>query len=461
MKKLFFSFLPVLILFIAVSCTENPTEVENFASADTDLYNMYLEKSKLKPLDISFEQYKDLYERKLNLRKNVTNVTVNPPPGWVSDYGENLDLGDDGSANLKDPTQVVNVLPPDFVFRFYGVDYDTIYVNSNGNLTFTKPFPYNDIELPSAVETPLIAVLASDFDPRFQGMVAYKNMIGTAPNRIIVVTWVDVPEFYGSAPNTFQAKLFEGSNRIQFSFNGLSVLGYDLDYYGDPDPTYPQEVGISAKKDQIVMVAMGDGVPALDGESICLTPTSSDALDYTWEYGACGQIVPPDPEPDPSASEQIAGAGSALEVILAEGDFHKKLRKDLEKAIKELGKSLDPKNWLDEDQLDPKKGKKVFDHLKKAVKELEKFEKNKDTDPDVKLELDAIIESLVSISREFAQNAIAAVDCTTDKCSKELEKALKEMNKAEEEYAKGHWDHAIDDFGKAWEHAMKALKHIS
>ena len=42
--------------------------------------------------------------------------------------------------------------------------------------------------------------------------------------------------------------------------------------------------------------------------------------------------------------------------------------------------------------------------------------------------------------------------------AKEIEQAEEEMGKAQEELDKGHFDHAIDKYKKAWEHARKALK---
>ncbi len=55
-----------------------------------------------------------------------------------------------------------------------------------------------------------------------------------------------------------------------------------------------------------------------------------------------------------------------LQQIKDDSEINKKTKKSLEKAIKEIKKSLDSKLWKDESTLNIKDGKKVFDAEKKS-----------------------------------------------------------------------------------------------
>jgi hypothetical protein len=437
------------------SCTESPTEVQS--SQTVDLHDLYLKKLQAKPIDQTFEEFKALYAKKQSMKKTVTTVSADPPDDWDPVYGENIYLHWDSSIDITDPARVNNPIPANFNFKFYGLEYNQIYVNSNGNITFGREFPYADIELPAASETPIIAPLAGDFDPEDDSEDnVYFKLTGDMPNRILVITWVNVQEYDPNGPNTFQLKLFEGSNNIQFGYNGLTTSGFDNGF----GTYYPQEVGISSASDQVLFAAVGDEIPDLDGTNICISPTGPEAVEYNVYYGVCGSAEAPGIVP----VDRILNARLALEELLAGPEIEKKLKKATEKAIDKLDKSLDPKNWIDDTTPDPKHGKKVFDELKKAVKELMKFRKAKGASLEQKLYVEEVIFSLLDLCKGFAEEAIAELDllyCDTGKCGKEKGKALSELTKAEEEIAKDHWDHALDKYKKAWEHALKALKHYN
>ncbi len=101
-------------------------------------------------------------------------------------------------------------LPLGFTFRFGTGNYDTVRIMSNGRLQFanrycgygtqtvgpprTYPFPYPDSNL---VRT--MRVYGADLNPADGGSVRYATL-GTAPNRMFVVTWSGVPEW--SAPGS-------------------------------------------------------------------------------------------------------------------------------------------------------------------------------------------------------------------------------------------------------------------
>jgi len=120
----------------------------------------------------------------------------------------------------------------------------------------------------------------------------------------------------------------------------------------------------------------------------------------------------------------------------------------IEKAINHIHNSLASDLWEDGYHL-TKKGKRVFDEEKKAVKELMKI-----IEDGTAFET---IFNLVFIDKDLALTAIQdAIDSGGDQ--KELEKANKEIAKGEAEEVAGGYDKAIEHYKKAWEHAQKALK---
>jgi len=146
-----------------------------------------------------------------------------------------------------------------------------------------------------------------------------------------------------------------------------------------------------------------------------------------------------------NADVALEGVRDDLTAMLPTGD--KKTDDKIEKAIKHINKSLADKLWEDPSHL-TKKGKKVFDEMKKAVNDLMKIKG---------LDVSDAINSLVEVGRMLAQIAIDDAIAAGGK-AKEIEKAEKEMAKASEDISKGKFDKAIGHYKKAWERAQKALK---
>lgn len=462
MKKLVLLLIPLIILIIANSCQETPTEsltesltgVENFNS--TDLHDAYLKKMKTFGGEMSFEEFKGKIEKYRSLRKSAFNMFRAPsvPDGWEGDPSNPATYGEDLVMDNDDHWISETI---DFEFSFYGTPYTEIHISDNGYLTLGSHPSYHAYWMPLWGGPPTIAVLLGDFYPEYDIDLEkiYTKTIGDPGDRIYVVTWVNYLLFNGSWTeysvddvNTFQVQLFEKDNKIQLSYLQLNNDG--IQWFGDI------EAGLSPNNqvEDVVWIAVGDQIPALHGQSICFDP----ALDYVVSPGSCKEapvlkLISP--------QQKLIEASEALEDILDEGEFHKKkMTKVLDKAIKEINKSLDYKNWIG-NELHPKHGKKAFDHIKHAVKELRHFERSKDAGS--KAAVRKVIATLVSVAMRFAESAMAELDETycgdTSKCGKERGKAYKEFKKAEEEEAKYHWDHAIDKYKKAWEHALKALKH--
>jgi len=138
------------------------------------------------------------------------------------------------------------------------------------------------------------------------------------------------------------------------------------------------------------------------------------------------------------------------------------------KAIEHIENSLESDLWYTDSSL-TKKGKKVFDEEKKAVKELMKILEKADIDPGVIDAALGAIQHLVTADEVLASTAIEQAianaeeagcydegndDAECQKALREIDRALEEMTKAEVERAKDKDDKAIDHYKKAWEHAQ-------
>jgi hypothetical protein len=115
-----------------------------------------------------------------------------------------------------------------FSFNFYGTDYTDIAVGSNGVIYFTDAYlGLGNVCLPgdpgySGIVT-FIAVYWDDLNPSAGGQVYYE-IIGSAPDRRLIVQWNAVPHFSYPDPITVQAVLFEGSDNILLQFQDPSAI---------------------------------------------------------------------------------------------------------------------------------------------------------------------------------------------------------------------------------------------
>jgi len=153
-------------------------------------------------------------------------------------------------------------------------------------------------------------------------------------------------------------------------------------------------------------------------------------------------------------------AVSSLRALTLTAD--NKAAKRIEKALKHLEKSLDPKLWQTDLTL-TKKGKKVFDEEKKAVKDLQKVIKDKKVPDPVKKGCMSVIDKMVAADKLLAETALNEANAypgTDKKFAKEIEKSEREFEKAAKELEKGKPDKAIDHYKKAWEHARKAMQKL-
>ena len=129
-------------------------------------------------------------------------------PAFDEDVGDAFTLGDEDSRFIQLP----------FSFSFYGSDRNSVFINSNGNLTFLQ----KDLDSVATIDkfnarAPRIAPLWADFDPTRLGKVSLK----AAADRV-VVSWVGVPIFLQTTPNTLQVVL-RRDGTIRFNYKDLAA----------------------------------------------------------------------------------------------------------------------------------------------------------------------------------------------------------------------------------------------
>jgi len=138
---------------------------------------------------------------------------------------------------------------------------------------------------------------------------------------------------------------------------------------------------------------------------------------------------------------------AALQGALPTGDA--KADKRIEKAITRLEQSLNSDYWVDDENLDPKEGKKVFDRERQAVHELMNVD---EAIADVSSYVDAIVGADQTLAQKAIDDAILAGGD-----QERIDKAVAEMAKATAEEADGDFYKAVYHYRKAWQEAQKAL----
>jgi uncharacterized protein (TIGR03437 family) len=143
-----------------------------------------------------------------------------------------------------------------FPFPFFGATYNRVYVNSDGNLTFTAPEYASTTRSLGRMTSgpPRIAPLFDDLNPaETAGGVRV-----LANSQRVVVSWVAVPEWQATgigAAQTFQVRLYP-DGRIEFAYAGVApssaVAGIApgnlkgstslVDFRNDPSASYSAAV---------------------------------------------------------------------------------------------------------------------------------------------------------------------------------------------------------------------------
>lgn len=150
--------------------------------------------------------------------------TVSPPDGggyrWLETSYTFDDIGATGTSFVAACDDCGGAIPLPFAFEHYGVSYTTAYASSNGYLTFSSANQTDfTADLPPSTTLPnaLVAAYWEDLDLRTGGGTVRYEVLGTAPDRRLVVQWTGACHFTQNcaATATFQIVLFEGSNDVE------------------------------------------------------------------------------------------------------------------------------------------------------------------------------------------------------------------------------------------------------
>lgn len=168
---------------------------------------------------------------------NRYHACTEPAAGFGTDPagGTLLELGDDSS-------QRIDVIGGAQV-ALYGAAHATLYVNSNGNLTFGAADTDFSESIVDHFRLPRVAALFDDLDPGSGGAVSWKQLADR-----VAVTYENVPRYDQTGGNSFQIELFfDGTLRITYvtvspgdALAGVSEgLGEPLDFMGSDFTAYP------------------------------------------------------------------------------------------------------------------------------------------------------------------------------------------------------------------------------
>ena len=128
--------------------------------------------------------------------------------------GASLNLDDDGGAFVASPFEIF----------FGGGRFTGAYVSANGNVNFSSPFATSaNASIPTSQVATLVAPWWDDLVPvPGTPQNVFWDVIGSAPNRELVVEWRDVRlaacRSSAAATIKFQVVFFEGSNNFRFNY---------------------------------------------------------------------------------------------------------------------------------------------------------------------------------------------------------------------------------------------------
>ncbi|MEE2681734.1 MAG: hypothetical protein VX641_05105, partial [Planctomycetota bacterium] len=186
----------------------------------------------------------------------------------IAPGGTTISLTDDDSE----------LLPLPFTFDFYGTGYTSVYVGSNGYLTFGAPDTAYTESIEGHFEFPRIAPLFDDLNPSAGGTVNART-VGDS----VAITWSDVPEYSTSNSNSFQVVL-EASGEFTVTWLGIAATdavvgisagaGVDVDFEVNdlsasqagcqPQPPSVQDITVATNPGtpvEIQLLASDDGEP--------------------------------------------------------------------------------------------------------------------------------------------------------------------------------------------------------
>jgi hypothetical protein len=208
---------------------------EIFTSSDNDLDNKIL---KFTP-NASSDFYAGCAEA-------ITSLPTDPAGGTT--IGSWTGSADDGYAQVS--------LTGGQTVKLYGVSYGTIYVGTNGYITFDHGESGYTESTTAHFTLAEVAALYDDLNPGQGGSVSYRQLADR-----LAVTWLNVPEHSAGNQNTFQIEMFF-DGKITVSYLAIAALDglAGLSAGGGQDPAFTET-------DLTTMGACGPRPPAAQNVS--------------------------------------------------------------------------------------------------------------------------------------------------------------------------------------------------
>ncbi|MEZ4709684.1 MAG: S8 family serine peptidase [Caldilineaceae bacterium] len=135
-----------------------------------------------------------------------------------------IDIAESGAKAVDGDERTLCDLPIGFAFPFYGAEQNTFCVNTNGFITFD---PNGSADYANICPLPNLgfkqSMIAALWDDLFVENGVYYQTVGQAPNRALVVQWVDALHYFGVSLEyaNFEIILYEnGLIKLQFKDAG-------------------------------------------------------------------------------------------------------------------------------------------------------------------------------------------------------------------------------------------------
>lgn len=132
------------------------------------------------------------------------------------------DISETGTFILDGADDAQQLVTPGngFNFSFYGTEYQSLHISSNGLITFGSGSTiYSNTDLSVEPTQAAIAVLWDDLDGQNNEGV-YWQLIGSGDQQQLIIQW-ETRYFQGNEPISFQAILSEEDNTIQVNYRDL------------------------------------------------------------------------------------------------------------------------------------------------------------------------------------------------------------------------------------------------
>jgi uncharacterized protein (TIGR03437 family) len=238
--------------------------------------------------------------------------------------GATLTLADDDTR----------AVPLPFAFPFFGAAYQQIFVNSDGNLTFSSgDSASTDRSLGRmAGGGPRLGPLFTDLDPSRAGSAGGVRVL--AEDARFVVSWDHVPEysdFSTGLRQTFQVRLYP-DGRIEYAYNGISastaVVGIAPGALRGPNNVLSFLTDPSGIYTSLVAERFSDTVDIdIEAAAQKFYQTHDDAYDYLVFYNNMG--IPAGPSAvswESTVRNHRSGYGDAQVEVGAEFGSHRRLQ---------------------------------------------------------------------------------------------------------------------------------------